>query len=155
MAELLPHPVQKANDICDRVCGVAKARMRSLVSSRNDLLNANDIQEGMEYAGGVKNTKIAVAEIVPGMGKYYSICSNYALTFFFFTGCLGKTNVPNISKIRSIQYYSQHMQIFKASNNDVGVSIPYKNVDFKKNMRVVSSFTAPIIGQETTVTSKK
>ena len=77
------------------------------------------------------------------------------LPFFFFTGCLGKTNVPNISKIRSIQYYLQHVQIFKASNIGVEVSIPYKNVDFEKNMRVMSSFTASINGQETTVTSKK
>ena len=74
--------VQKGKNICDRVYGVAKARMRLWVSSGNDLLNANDIKEGMEYAGGVKNTKIAVAEIVPGMGKYYSICSNHALIFF-------------------------------------------------------------------------
>lgn len=77
------------------------------------------------------------------------------LPLFFFTGCLGKTNVPNISKIRSIQYYPQHMQIFKASNIGVGVSIPYKNVDFETNMRVMSSFTAPINDQKTTVTSKK
>ena len=44
--------------------------MHSWVASGNDLPNANDIKEGMEYAGGVKNTKIAVAEIVHGMGKY-------------------------------------------------------------------------------------
>ena len=62
--------VQKGKDICDRVCGVAKARMRSWASSGNDILNANDIKEGMEYAGGVKNTKIGVAEIMSGAGKY-------------------------------------------------------------------------------------
>lgn len=61
--------VQKGKDICDRICGVAKARMRSWASTGNDLLNANDIKEGMEYAGGLKNTKIAVAEIITGMGK--------------------------------------------------------------------------------------
>ena len=61
--------VQKGKDICDRVCGVAKARMRSWASKGNDLLSANDIKEGMEYAGGVKNTKIAVAEIMSGAGK--------------------------------------------------------------------------------------
>lgn len=62
--------VQKGKDICDRVCGVAKARMRSWISTGNDLMNANDIKEGMEYAGGTKNTKVAVAEIVPGMGNF-------------------------------------------------------------------------------------
>ena len=44
--------------------------MRSWAANGNDLLCSNDIKEGVEYAGGIKNTKIAVAEIVPGMGKY-------------------------------------------------------------------------------------
>ena len=52
------------------MCGVAKARMRSWAANGNDLLCGNDIKEGMEYAGGIKNTKVAVAEIVPVMGKY-------------------------------------------------------------------------------------
>ena len=62
--------VQKGKDIRDRVCGVAKARMKSWAANGNDLLCANDIKEGMENAGGIKNTKVAVAEIVPGMDKY-------------------------------------------------------------------------------------
>ena len=61
--------VQKNKDIGDRGCGVAKARMRSRASKGNHLLSANDIMEGMEYAG-VKNTKIAVVEIMSGAGKY-------------------------------------------------------------------------------------
>ena len=44
--------------------------MRSWVARGNDILNANDIKEGMEYAGGVKNTKIGVAEIMSEAGKY-------------------------------------------------------------------------------------
>ena len=48
--------VQKGKDICDRICGVAKDRMRSWVATGNNLLNAHDIKEGMEHRGGVKNT---------------------------------------------------------------------------------------------------
>ena len=59
--------VEKGEDICDRVCGVAKNRMHSWVARGNDLLNAHDIKEGMEYAGGLKNTKVAVREIIPGV----------------------------------------------------------------------------------------
>ena len=89
--------VQKGKDICDRVCGVAKARMRSWVSNGNDLLNANDIKEDMEYAGGVKNTKIAVAEIIPDTGE----CPSERDKFFHRCGChferyLGETNIANI-----------------------------------------------------------
>ena len=62
--------IQKGKDICDRICGVAKNRMRSWIATGNNLLNAHDIKEGMEYAGGIKNTKIAVAEIIPGAGEH-------------------------------------------------------------------------------------
>ena len=107
------------------VCGVAKARMRSWASKGNDLLSANDIKEGMKYAGGVKNTKIGVAEIRSETGKYridkYQL---YTLYFALCNGHLGKTNVPNVSTIRSVQYHPRHMKVFKASNIGDGVSIP-------------------------------
>lgn len=73
--------VQKGKDICDRVCGVAKGRMRSWIATGNDLLNAHDIKEGMEHAGGIKHTKIAVAEIIPGAGTY--IMTTKTVNFFY------------------------------------------------------------------------
>ena len=42
--------------------------MRSWVAAGNNLLNAHNIKEGMEHAGGIKNVKVAVAEIMPGAG---------------------------------------------------------------------------------------
>ena len=60
--------VQKGKDICDRICGVAKGCMRSWIVTDNNLLNAHDIKEGMEHASGIKNTKVDVAEIIPGAG---------------------------------------------------------------------------------------
>ena len=60
--------VQKWKDICDQVCGMAKARMRTWMATGNDLKNAIDTTEGMEYAGEIKNTKVAVAEIIPETG---------------------------------------------------------------------------------------
>ena len=44
--------------------------MRSWIGTGNNLLNAHDIKEGMEHAGGIKHTKVAVAEIIPGAGIY-------------------------------------------------------------------------------------
>ena len=61
--------MQKGKDICDRICGAAKSRMRSWLATGNNLLNAHDVKEGMEHAGGVKNTKVAVAEIAAGVGS--------------------------------------------------------------------------------------
>ena len=62
--------VQKGKDIWDRVCEVAKTRMRSWVAIGNDLLSAIDIKEGIEYAGDIKNTKVSAVEIVLGQGTH-------------------------------------------------------------------------------------
>ena len=62
--------VQKGKDICDGIRGVAKDRMRSWIATENNLLHVHDIKEGMEHAGGIKNTKIAIAEIIPGAGMH-------------------------------------------------------------------------------------
>lgn len=48
--------------------------MRSWLASGHDVTNAIDIKEGMEYAGGIRNTKVAVAEVILGQGS---------LIFFF------------------------------------------------------------------------
>ena len=71
--------VQKGKDICDRVCEVTKNRMRSWIVTGNVLLNAHEIKEGMEYVGGIKNTKIAAAEIISGAG-----IQNASRIFFLF-----------------------------------------------------------------------
>ena len=60
--------VRIGEDVCGRICGVAKSRMWSRLAVGSNLINAHDTKEGMEYAGGIKNTNVAVAEIVPGTG---------------------------------------------------------------------------------------
>ena len=60
--------VQRGRDICDRICGIAESLTRSWINSGNDLCNATDTKEGMEYAGGVKNTRIGAAKTVPDIG---------------------------------------------------------------------------------------
>jgi hypothetical protein len=62
--------VQLGKDVCDRMCGVAKSRMRSWHHSGHDILTGFDVKEGMQAYGGVKNLKIAVSEIVDGDGTY-------------------------------------------------------------------------------------
>ena len=57
-------------EVCDRMCGVAKSRMRSWIHSGHDLLNGFDVKEGMQAYGGIKNLQIAVAEVVEGEGMY-------------------------------------------------------------------------------------
>ena len=69
--------------ICDRVCGMAKARMHSWIAASNDLENAIDVKEGVEYASGIKNTKVAAAEIIPDTGIQSFPPKNFVLEFYF------------------------------------------------------------------------
>ena len=45
-----------------------KSKARSWMATSNDLKNAIDIKEDMEYPGGIKNTKVAVAEVISVTG---------------------------------------------------------------------------------------
>ncbi|CAF4962528.1 unnamed protein product [Rotaria magnacalcarata] len=79
--------------------------MRSWIAMGNNLLNVHVIKEGMEHAGGIKNTRVGVAEITLGAGH------------------LGKTNVRNVSSVRNVRYSQEAMKIYKASNIASGISI--------------------------------
>ena len=69
----------------------------------------------------------------------------YVFCFVLFSeGFVGKTNIPSISTVRSVQYQSTNMKVFKASNIGDGISIPYKKIDFEANMRLTSPFTVSI-----------
>lgn len=62
--------MQLGKDVCDRMRGVAKSRMRSWHHAGHDILTGFDVKEGMQAYGGIKNLKVAVAEIVNGSGMY-------------------------------------------------------------------------------------
>lgn len=58
--------------------------------------------------------------------------------------------MPNISTVRSIQYDGNSMNVFKASGVGKGVSVPYKQLNFESDMRVISPFENLIEDQEPT-----
>lgn len=68
---------------------------------------------------------------------------------------MDKTNVPNVSTLRSIQYGPHSMNTFKASNIGTGLSVPYKQLKFEANMRVVSPFGNSIDEQQSSTTAKQ
>jgi hypothetical protein len=78
--------VQKGKDICDRIGGSGKTRVRSWQAAGNDLLNAMHLKEGFEYADGIKNVKVAVAEVTPNAGikLFYKIELYIIFTLFLF-----------------------------------------------------------------------
>ena len=105
--------------------GWQRSRMRSWIAASNDLKNAIGIEEGMEYAGGIKNTKVAVAEIIPDTDIQSFPPKNFVLEFYF-QGHFDKANVANVSVLRSILYGPNDVKVLKASGVGTGISIPYK-----------------------------
>ena len=128
--------------------------MRTWMATGNDLKNAIDIKEGMEYADGIKNTKVAVAETIPDTYIQSFHRKNFVFAFHF-QGYLNKTNVPNVSVLRSIRYGPNDMKVFKASGVGSGISIHYKRLGFETNMRIFSPFRNPINDQGQTTIPKQ
>ena len=131
-----------------------KSRMCTWMATGNDLKNAIDIEEGMEYADGIKNTKVAVAEIILDTGIQSFHPKNFVFAFHF-QGYLDKTNVPNVSVLRSIRYEPNDMKTFKASGVGTGISVHYKRLGFETNTRIISPFGNPINDQGQITIPKK
>ena len=68
---------------------------------------------------------------------------------------MGKTNIPNVSILRSIRYSPNNMKVFKASSIGTGIAIPYKQIDFETNMRIVSPFGYSIDKQQSNTVPKE
>ena len=79
----------------------------------------------MEYAGGIKNTKVAVAEVIPDTGIQSFPAKNFVLEFYF-QGHFDKANVANVSVLRSIRYGPNDVKVPKASGVGTDFSIPYQ-----------------------------
>ena len=60
---------------------------------------------------------------------------------------MDKTNILNISSVRSIKYEGRTMKVFKTSSIGTGLSKPYKTLNIESNMRVTSPFTVMINNQ--------
>ena len=104
---------------------MAKTRMCSWITAGNDLKNAIDIEEGMEYVGGIKTTKVAVAEVISDIGIQSFPPKNFVLEFYF-QGHFHKANAANVSVLHSIRYRPNDVKVLKASGVGTGISIPYK-----------------------------
>ena len=98
---------------------------------------------------------VAGAEIVPGQGRHTHYKKKFYTFVIFSIGHLGKTNVPNVSTLRSIHYSPNNMKVFNASSIGTGIAIPYKQIDFETNMRIVSPFGYSIDKQQSNTVPKE
>ena len=74
---------------------------------------------------------------------------------WYFVGHIGKKNVANVSTLRPIRYGPDNMNTFKASVIGTGLTVPYKQLDFETNMRIVNPFGCSIIEQESNTVPKQ
>ena len=90
-----------SKDQCDRESAAAKAILRSFIDAGNDVMNAEDVYEGLHYGFGMKNTKIAVAKIEKVT--------------------LSGQKIPNITDYHSIEFRDEHMVMWKYYNIGNGI----------------------------------
>ena len=70
-------------------------------------------------------------------------------------GHIGETNVPNVSTLRSIRYDPDNKNTFEASDIGIGLTVPYQQLDFETNMRIVSPFGCSTHEQESNTVPKQ
>ena len=73
--------------------------MRSWIATGNDLRTAIDIKEGMEYLGGTKNTKVAVAEIDSNIGENIDLLLKKIFSFYFYYRVFQVIQIKQTSQI--------------------------------------------------------
>ena len=97
-------------DQCDRENAVAKNLIHSFVDAENDVISANDIIKALQFAKGMKNTKIGLVEI----DSSKSILK-------------GKT-IPDISQFHSVEFFEDGMRFWQYFDVGEGMFYPYTNV---------------------------
>ena len=128
-------------DQCDQESVVAKNLIRSFVDAGNDVISANDIFKALQFAKGMKNTKVGVVEIDPSM----SILK-------------GKT-IPDISQFHSVKIFDDGMGFWRYFDLGEEMFCSYTNVLFKSGVEISLHFVwaskdRPVV-PETPVSTKR
>ena len=92
-------------DQCDGESAAAKSILRSFIDAGNDVMNAEDVYEGLHYGFGMKNTKVAVAKIEKVT--------------------LSGQKIRNITDYHSIEFRDDHMVMWKYYNIGNGIVQTY------------------------------
>ena len=102
----------KGKDQCDRESANAKTILRSYLHAKHDILNADDIAEGLHYGYGMQDTEVCVAE---------NDNTKTTLT--------GK-KTKNFTLYNSFQFCADSMTAWRYFDIGEGVSLPYVGTFF-------------------------
>ncbi|CAF1458184.1 unnamed protein product [Adineta steineri] len=114
--------VQSGKSVCDRMSGSGKVLSKGYNNSGNNILNAFDIKKAFEYAGGIQNLMIGVAEVLE-IPKQLPI-----------------NRIPELCSIRNVIYNDTNIRLRKASGVGIGKPIKYENYQISNNVILVNSF---------------
>ena len=107
----------KGKDQCDRESAGAKTKINGFVNSGNNIKEAKDVYDALHHGNGIKNSQVSVIEI------------NSAKSI------LVGTDIPSITAYHSIQFYEDHMKLYRYWN--IG---PGKIFRYNDNCAFTSSF---------------
>lgn len=116
----------KGKDQCDREAAYAKSLMRSCVDAGNNIDSARDIAQALKHAGGLKNTKVAVAEVDSSAKRILAP---------------PKSEIPGIKSYHSFVFYKTHMMAWRYYNIGKGVRLNYVGVKFYPTINLLEEFT--------------
>ena len=114
----------KGKDQCDRESAGAKTVMSSYVNSGNNINNANDIHDALHYGKGIKNSKVCVLEIDEEKSNLKGI------------------EIPNVSAYHSIEYFEDHMVLYRYFKIGSGVVVYYSDAnEFVSSHNLIKPFS--------------
>ena len=109
----------KGKDQCDRESAAARNIINSFVNAGNDLTTAEDVYTALHYGNGLSNAKVSVLQI------------NGSKTL------LSGKIIKNVSSYHSIQYFAEHMKLWRYFDIGNGVNQLYSGTTFVSDYQII------------------
>ena len=116
----------KGKDQCDREASYAKGLLCSYVHAGNNIDSASDVAQSLKHAGGLKNTKVAVAVVDSSANRLITP---------------PKSEVTGIKSYHSYVFHKTYMVAWKYYNIGKGVKLNYVGVQYKPSIKLLEEFT--------------
>ena len=112
----------KGKDQCDRDSATAKSLLRSYVDSGKDLLNGEDIYNGLHYTNGLPKSKVGEVGIDAQKTN------------------IEAQDIKLITHYHSFQFLENTMVVWRYYKVGQGIQIPYSRVTFDSGANVVKAY---------------
>lgn len=115
----------KGKDQCDREAAYAKSLIRSYVDAGHDVQSASDVARAFQYARGLTDTKVAVAEVNNAQPRLVAPRNS---------------EVIGIKSYHSFRFHKTHMVAWRYYDVGSGIKLQYVGVQYSPSIKLVESF---------------